>query len=67
MNCGCVGRGMTMNDDYEPVCSWCGDKCKAIEETIMYPAAHCNYGRSGTYRTGAYVSDCCYEPLQEKE
>jgi len=46
-------------------CSMCGEKCNLIEETIDYAGTHCTNGNGGTYRTGSYVSDCCFVDVEE--
>lgn len=35
------------------------DECDVIEETFDYSGTHCNNGKSGTHRTGIYLSSCC--------
>ncbi len=40
-------------------CDSCGDECEIIEETFDYAGTHCTNGRSGTHRTGRYLSKCC--------
>lgn len=45
-------------------CAECGEPCTPVEETFDYAGSHCTYGRSGTHRTGYWVSDCCLADLQ---
>ena len=42
-----------------PICTDCNEECSVVEETFDYPGTYCNYGHSGTHRTGVYVSSCC--------
>ena len=44
-------------------CTDCGQRCTPVEETFDYAWTHCTHGRSGTYRTGNYLSDCCSAEL----
>jgi len=48
-------------------CSYCGKRCKIIEETFDYAGTHCTHGNGGVHYTGVYKSACCYEDYEEIE
>ena len=40
-------------------CKQCDEPCDVEKERIDYSGTHCNNGRSGTWVSGYYVSECC--------
>ena len=58
---------MYLERNYTHTCDECGDECAAVEETFDYAGTHCTHGRSGTHRTGHYVSDCCLAEITTEE
>ena len=53
--------------EFEWKCCDCGEICSVIEETFDYAGTHCTFGRSGTHRTGHYVSACCFSEFEEAD
>ncbi len=49
----------SVTDEKRCICTECSEECGIVEETFDYPGTHCTFGKSGTYHTGIYVSDCC--------
>ena len=47
-----------------PICSQCKEKCATVEECFDYAGTHSTNGKSGTHRTGHYVSECCLEEVE---
>ena len=47
------------------LCASCGEPCELVEVTYDYPGTHSNYGRAGTYHTGAYETKCCGDEALE--
>jgi hypothetical protein len=52
--------------ELEHYCTDCEETCEVVEETFDYAGTHCTFGRSGTYHTGHYVSECCLAEVEEK-
>ncbi len=48
---------MEIIDNY--ACEACGELCEIIEESFDYSGTHCNHGKSGTHKTGVFISKCC--------
>ena len=56
-----------MTDEPEVKCSMCGEPCGTVEETFEYAGTHCTNGKPGIHHTGVYVSDCCFEDVEDIE
>ena len=56
-----------MRCQYRMICLDCNEECNPEEETFDYVGTHCTNGKSGTHRTGGYVSDCCGADMEAQD